>query len=123
MRQKSVQGVTNGLVRKSDYDSVDPLCVCRCRVCANAGVRVSNQKHDLLRQSMSWKDTYRDKYEQSNLTWDEFVEQQLIHVDEIPESELEQLRLELEAVKNEYRDLKREFHELKVMLKSEEFDP
>ena len=72
---------------------------------------------------MSWKDTYRDKYEQSNLTWDEFVEQRLVHVDEIPESELEQLRGELEAVKNEYRDLKREFHELKVMLKSDEFNP
>lgn len=123
MRQKSVQGVTNGLVRKSDYDSVDPLCVCRCRVCANVGVRVSNQKHDLLRQSMSWKDTYRDKYEQSNLTWDEFVEQRLVHVDEIPETQLDEMNEHLEAVRNEYRDMKREVYELKTMLESEEYDP
>ena len=54
---------------------------------------------------MSWKDTYRDKYEQSNLTWDEFVEQQLIHVDEIPESEIQELNTHLEAVRNEYRDM------------------
>ena len=72
---------------------------------------------------MSWKDTYRDKYEQSNLTWDEFVEQQLIHVDEIPESEIQELNAHLEAVRNEYRDMKREVYELKTILESEEYDP
>ena len=71
---------------------------------------------------MSWKDTYRDKYEQSNLTWDEFVEQQLIHVDEIPESEIQELNTHLEAVRNEYREMKLEVYELKTMLKSEEYD-
>jgi hypothetical protein len=72
---------------------------------------------------MSWKDDYRDKYEQSNLTWDEFVEQKLVHVDKIPETQLDEMNEHLEAVKNEYRQLKRELHELKVMLESEEFDP
>ena len=72
---------------------------------------------------MSWKDDYRDKYEQSNLTWNEFVEQRLVHVDEIPKSELEEMNNHLEAVRNEYRDMKREVYELKTMLESEEFDP
>lgn len=72
---------------------------------------------------MSWKDTYRDKYEQSNLTWDEFVEQELVHVDEIPKSELEEMNDHLEAVRNEYRDMKREVYELKIMLESEEYEP
>ena len=72
---------------------------------------------------MSWKDTYRDKYEQSNLTWDEFVEQQLVHVDEIPESQLDEMNEHLEAVRNEYRQMKRELHEVRIMLESEEYDP
>ena len=72
---------------------------------------------------MSWKDTYRDKYEQSNLTWDEFVEQRLVHVDEIPESQLDEMNEHLEAVRNEYRQMKRELHEVRIMLESEEFDP
>lgn len=72
---------------------------------------------------MSWKDTYRDKYEQSNLTWDEFVEQRLVHVDEIPETQLDEMNEHLEAVRNEYRDMKREVYELKTMLESEEYDP
>ena len=72
---------------------------------------------------MSWKDTYRDKYEQSNLTWDEFVEQQLVHVDEIPESQLDEMNEHLEAVQNEYRQMKRELHEVRIMLESQEYDP
>ena len=72
---------------------------------------------------MSWKDDYRDKYEQSNLTGDEFVEQRLVHVDEIAESQLDEMNEHLEAVRNEYRQMKRELHEVRIMLESEEFEP
>jgi uncharacterized protein YbaA (DUF1428 family) len=70
-----------------------------------------------------WKDEYRERKAESGLTWDEFVQQRLVHVDDIPESELADLREHLEAVRNEYRDMKREVYELKTMLESEEFDP
>jgi len=72
---------------------------------------------------MSWKDDYRERKKQSGLTWDEFVQQRLVHVDDIPESELAELREHLEAVRNEYRDMKREVWELKTMLEREEFEP
>lgn len=72
---------------------------------------------------MTWKDDYREEKDASGLTWDEFVDQRLVHVDDIPESELAELREHLEAVRNEYRDLKRELFEVRVMLESEEFDP
>ena len=72
---------------------------------------------------MTWKDEYRAKKESSGLTWDEFVHQRLVHVDDIPESELAEIREHLTAVRNEYRDLKRELHEVRVMLESDEFDP
>ena len=72
---------------------------------------------------MSWKDTYREKKDASGLTWDEFVEQRLVHVDEIPASELQEMNEHLEAVRNEYRQMKRELHEVRIMLESEEFDP
>ena len=65
---------------------------------------------------MTWKDQYREKKEQSGLTWDEFVTQRLVHVDEIPESELDAIATHLEAVRNEYRDMNREVHELRVLL-------
>ena len=65
---------------------------------------------------MTWKDQYREKKEQSGLTWDEFVTQRLVHVDEIPESELDAIATHLEAVRNEYRDMKREVHDLRVLL-------
>ena len=72
---------------------------------------------------MSWKDEYRERKEASGLTWDEFVDQRLVHVDDIPESELAEIRDHLDAVRREYRDMKREVYELKTMLKSDEFDP
>ena len=70
-----------------------------------------------------WKDDYRERKDASGLTWDEFVHQRLVHVDDIPESELAEIREHLTAVRNEYRDLKRELHEVRVMLESDEFDP
>ena len=72
---------------------------------------------------MSWKDEYRERKEASGLTWDEFVDQRLVHVDDIPESELAEIRAHLDAVRREYRDMKREVYELKTMLESDEFDP
>ena len=72
---------------------------------------------------MTWKDQYREKKERSGLTCDEFVTQRLVHVDEIPESELDAIATHLEAVRNEYRDLKRELFEARTMLESDEFDP
>lgn len=70
-----------------------------------------------------WKDRHRERKEASGLSWDDYVEQRLVHVDDIPESELAEIRDHLEAVRNEYRDMKREVHELRVMLESDEFDP
>jgi len=32
---------------------------------------------------MSWKDDYREQKEASGLTWDQFVDRQLVHVDEL----------------------------------------
>lgn len=72
---------------------------------------------------MTWKDEYREQKDASGLTWDEFVQRRLVHVDDIPESELAEIREHLEAVRNEYRDMKREVYELKTMLESDEFDP
>ena len=72
---------------------------------------------------MSWKDDYRERKDASGLTWDEFVQRRLVHVDDIPESELAEIREDLEAVRNEYRDLKRELFEVRVMLESEDFEP
>lgn len=69
----------------------------------------------------SWKEDYREKKEDSGLTWNDFVRQRMVHVDEIPETELEAIRKELEAVKREYRDLKREVHEVRVLAQSDEF--
>ncbi|UBF23506.1 hypothetical protein HRTV-28_gp68 [Halorubrum tailed virus 28] len=70
-----------------------------------------------------WKDRHRERKEASGLSWNEYVNQRLVHVDDIPESELAEIREHLEAVRNEYRDMKREVFELKTMLESEEFDP
>ena len=72
---------------------------------------------------MTWKDDYREQKDASGLTWDEFVQRRLVHVDDIPESELAEIREHLEAVRNEYRDLKRELFEVRVMLESEDFEP
>jgi len=71
---------------------------------------------------MSWKDEYRERKEASGLTWDEFVTQRLVHVDDIPSEQLEELQTHLEAVRNEYRDLKCEVHEVRVLAASDEYD-
>ena len=72
---------------------------------------------------MTWKDDYREEKEASGLTWDEFHRERFVHVDDIADEELEQVRDHLEAVRNEYRDLKRELFEVRTMLESDEFDP
>mgnify|MGYP006914312621 CR=1 FL=1 len=71
---------------------------------------------------MSWKDQYRDRKEASGLTWDEFVDQKLIHVDDIADSKLDDLTEHLEAVRNEYRDLKCEVFEVRKLAESDEYD-
>ena len=71
---------------------------------------------------MTWKDQYRDRKEASGLTWDEFVDQRLIHVDDIADSKLDDLTEHLDAVRNEYRDLKREIHEVRALAESDEYD-
>jgi hypothetical protein len=70
-----------------------------------------------------WKDRHRERKEASGLSWNDYVNQRLVHVDDIPESELAEIREHLDAVQREYRDMKREVFELKTMLESEEFDP
>jgi len=72
---------------------------------------------------MTWRDDYRDEKEASGLTWDEFHEKRFVHVDDIADAELAEIREHLEAVENEYRDLKRELSEVRIMLESDEFDP
>lgn len=70
-----------------------------------------------------WKDRHRERKEASGLSWDDYVQQRLVHVDDIPESELAEINEHLEAVMREYRDMKREVAELKILLESDEFDP
>jgi len=70
-----------------------------------------------------WKERHRERKERSGLSWNDYVDQRLVHVDDIPESELAEIREHLEAVRNEYRDLKRELHEVRALVESEEFDP
>jgi hypothetical protein len=71
---------------------------------------------------MSWKDQYRDRKEASGLTWDEFVDQRLVHVDDIADSKLDDLTEHLEAVRNEYRDLKCEVFEVRKLAESDEYE-
>jgi len=71
---------------------------------------------------MTWKDYYRDRKEESGLTWDEFVTRRLVHVDDIADSKLDAIAEHLEAVENEYCDLKCEIHEVRVLAESDEFD-
>jgi len=56
--------------------------------------------------SDGWREEYRSEKEESGLTWDEFHEKRFVHVDDIADEELEQVREHLDAVRNEYRDLK-----------------
>ena len=39
-----------------------------------------------------WKDRHREEKEASGLTWDEFHRERFVHVDDIADEELEQIR-------------------------------
>lgn len=71
-----------------------------------------------------WKDEYRDEKEASGLTWDQFVERRLLHVDELDSATrtIEDLTEHVDALTNEYRELRRELHEVRTLYESDEFD-
>jgi len=80
---------------------------------------------------MSWKDDYRDEYDDSGKTWDEFVRTEMHHESELSglteqlaavealAHEVEALREHVEANQNTYQDMQRELHELRVLLDDE----
>lgn len=74
---------------------------------------------------MSWRDEFREEKEASGLTWDEFHEQEFVHVDDLDglRETIEGLREDVNDLAGEYRQTKRELHEVRLMLESDEFEP
>lgn len=72
---------------------------------------------------MTWKDEYREQKEQSGLTWDEFVDREMLHVSELGSATrtLERLDEHVRACRNEYQQMRRELQEVRILMESEEF--
>lgn len=71
-----------------------------------------------------WKDEYRDRKEASGLTWDQFVDRQLVHVDDLDSGTqaIEALTEHVEALTAEYQELRRELQEVRMLYESDEFE-
>lgn len=74
---------------------------------------------------MSWKDDYHEAKQDSGLTWDEFVDRRMIHVDDLDSAAdvIADLCRHVQDVEDEYAALKEELVEVRLLLESEEFDP
>lgn len=74
---------------------------------------------------MSWKDNYRAEKDESGLTWDQFVEREMFHEDELTGllTHVAELGEQVEALTNEYESMRHELNEVRTMLESDEFDP
>jgi len=80
---------------------------------------------------MTFRDEYRELKEQSGLTWDEFVSQEMHHTSELSglteqlteierlSQQVETLSEHVEANKNTYQKMQRELHELRVLVNHE----
>jgi phage shock protein A len=66
---------------------------------------------------MSWKDDYRSKKEQSGKTWDEFVQQDLYHQDEIDglEQQVGALQEQVVTLTKVIKRLQRELFERNIL--------
>jgi flagellar motility protein MotE (MotC chaperone) len=66
---------------------------------------------------MSWKDQYRERKEDSGLTWDEFVEQRLHHADELDDlrQDVQALDSDIAQLTTALKRLYRELHEHNVL--------
>ncbi len=66
---------------------------------------------------MSWKEQYRERKEDSGLTWDEFVEQRLHHADELDtlRHDVQSLESDIEELTTALKRLYRELHEQSVL--------
>jgi len=66
---------------------------------------------------MSWKEDYRQKKEESGKTWDEFVQEDLYHQDEIDglEQQVGALENQVVTLTKVIKRLQRELHEANVL--------
>jgi len=60
----------------------------------------------------------------SGLTWDQFVDRQLVHVDELESGAraIEDLTEHVDALTAEYQELRRELQEVRTLYESDEYD-
>jgi phage shock protein A len=66
---------------------------------------------------MSWKEHYRERKQESGKTWDEFVQQDLYHQDEIDglEQQVGALQEQVVTLTTVIKRLQRELHEANVL--------
>jgi len=66
---------------------------------------------------MSWKDDYRERKDDSGLTWDKFVEQRLHHADELDDlrQDVQQLDSDIAELTTALKRLYRELHDANVL--------
>lgn len=66
---------------------------------------------------MSWKEDYRTKKEESGKTWDEFVQEDLYHQDEIDglEQQVGALENQVATLTTVIKRLQRELHEMNIL--------
>jgi len=66
---------------------------------------------------MSWKEDYRERKEDSGLTWDEFVQQRLHHADELDDlrQDVQELDSDIEQLTSARKRLYRELHEHNIL--------
>ena len=66
---------------------------------------------------MSWKEDYRERKEESGLTWDELVQQRLHHADELDDlrQDVQDLDSDIDQLTTALKRLYRELHEHNVL--------
>jgi phage shock protein A len=71
---------------------------------------------------MSFREDYREQKEESGLTWDEFVEREIYHKDEIDhlEQQVGQLESQVVTLTKVITRLQRELHEHNVLEERED---
>jgi phage shock protein A len=71
-----------------------------------------------------WKNQYRDRKRRSDKTWDEFVQTELHHEEEIDDlrSQVDQLSDDVDALAAHVRDLNRNIGEVLILARGENDD-
>jgi len=64
-----------------------------------------------------WKEQYRERKDDSGLTWDEFVDQRLHHADELDDlrQDVQELDSDIDQLTTALKRLYRELHEYNVL--------